>query len=188
MPVVVLRQVPGLMVQKTVEPPLFQFIVGRRHPLRSAEADPHGPVCSADHRDSSVAVRFQVVDDPVVLVVRFHRLFISVYSALLGPTVDTFYASVYGVVEFHVFLRAMWITDPEVDSRLSDHVLLPLVSGSHLFVASPEEYMIWIFWEMTSGIIFRCSALGSTVDTCVASVYEVLSSFTYFLRESELGS
>ena len=103
MPVVVLRQVPGLMVQKTVEPPQFQFIFSRRHPLRSAEADPHGPVCSADHRDSSVAVRFQVVDDPVVLVVRFHRLFISVYSALLGSTVDTNFASVYG--EFHVFLR-----------------------------------------------------------------------------------
>ena len=26
--------------------------------------------------------------------------------------------------------------------------------------------MIWIFWEMTSGIISVCSALGSTVDTC----------------------
>ena len=78
--------------------------------------------------------------------------------------------------------------DQETLARLSDHVLLPLVSDSHLFVASPEEYMIWIFWEMTSGIIFRCGALGSTVDTCVASVYEILASFTYFLRESELGS
>ena len=44
--------------------------------------------------------------------------------------------------------------------------LRPLVSDSHLFVALPEEYMIWIFWEMTSGIISVCSALGSTVDTC----------------------
>ena len=60
----------------------------------------------------------------------------------------------------------MWITDPEVDSRLSGHVLWPLVSGSHLFGASPEVYMIWIFWEMTSGIISVCNALGSTVDTC----------------------
>ena len=103
MPVVLLRQVPGLMVQKIVEPPQLQFIVGRRHPLCSAEADPHGPDCSADHRDSSDAVRFQVVDDPVVQVVRFHRLFISVYSALLGSTVDTNFASDYG--EFHYFLR-----------------------------------------------------------------------------------
>ena len=63
-----------------------------------------------------------------------------------------------------------------------------LVSDSHLFVASPEEYMIWIFWEMTSGIISICSALGSTVDTCTASVSEVMASFTYFPRERELGS
>ena len=86
------------------------------------------------------------------------------------------------------FYVQRWITDPEVDSRLSEHVLRPLVSDSHLFVASPDEYMIWIFWEMTSGIISICSALGSKVDTCMASVYEVMASFTYFLRERELGS
>ena len=48
--------------------------------------------------------------------------------------------------------------------------------------------MIWIFWEVTSGIISICSALGSTVDTCMASVYEVMASFTFFLRVRELGS
>ena len=104
MPVVVLRPVPGLMVQKTVVVPQLQSIVGRRLPLRSAEADPHGPGCSADHRDSSDAVRSQVVDALAVQVVWFHRLYISVYSAMLGSTVDTnFFASVYG--DFHVFLR-----------------------------------------------------------------------------------
>ena len=82
----------------------------------------------------------------------------------------------------------LWITDPEVDSQLSEHVLWHLVSGSHLFGASPEECIIWIFWEMTSGIISICSTPGSTVDTCMASVYEVMASFTYFLREHELGS
>ena len=56
-------------LQKTADSWQLQFIVGRRHPLRSAEADPHGPDCSADHRDSSDAVRFQVVDAPVVQVV-----------------------------------------------------------------------------------------------------------------------
>ena len=71
----------------------------------SAEADPHGPVCSADHRDSSDAVRFQVVDAPVVQVVWFHRLFISVYSAPLGSTADTSFESVYGV--FHFLLREL---------------------------------------------------------------------------------
>ena len=30
---------------------------------------------------------------------------ISVFSKLLGPTVDTCYASVYGVAEFQVFQR-----------------------------------------------------------------------------------
>ena len=81
-------------------------------PSRSAEEDPHGPVYSADHRDSPIAV-LQVVDAPVVQVVWFHRLFISVYSALLGSTADTSFVSVYGV--FHIYVN--WrITDPEVDS------------------------------------------------------------------------
>ena len=72
--------------------PLLQLVenfVGFQHPCRGAEADPHGPDYSADHRDSSVAVRSQVVDALAVQVVRFYRLYISVYSALLGSTVDT---------------------------------------------------------------------------------------------------
>ena len=43
----VILQRPGLRLQ-------LQFIVGHRHPLRAAEADPHGPVYSTDHRDSPV--------------------------------------------------------------------------------------------------------------------------------------
>ena len=73
------------------------------------------PDCSADHRDSSDAVR--VVDALVVQVVRFHRLFISVYSAMLGSTVDTkFCVSLRRISRFYVKRR---ITDLEVDSRLS---------------------------------------------------------------------
>ena len=56
---------PGILVgkeQKDVYAAIsFQ---GRRHPCRDAEADPHGPDCSADHRDSAVAVRCQVIDGP----------------------------------------------------------------------------------------------------------------------------
>ena len=63
-PIVVLRQVLRSMVQKTVFPQL-PSIESRRHSLRAAEADPHGPDCSADHRDSPVAVRFQVVGVPI---------------------------------------------------------------------------------------------------------------------------
>ena len=116
-------------------------------------------------------------------------------SALLGPTVDTcFYqfteAFVLGSCDrfsscslcyriqrtawssvvhvkrqstecsnFLFFYVKRWITDPEVDFRF-------LAPDSHLFVASPKEYMIWIFWEMTSGIIFSIQTLsGLTVDT-----------------------
>ena len=48
----------------------------------------------------------------------------------------------------------------------------------------PEEYMDWIFWEMTSGI-FPCFALsGSTLDTCTASGYEAFGSISHdFPRE-----
>ena len=67
------RQVRGLMDLKTVVVPQLQFIVGRRHSFRSAEAVLHGPVYSADHRDSPVAVRFQVVNVPVMRVVQFLR-------------------------------------------------------------------------------------------------------------------
>ena len=35
------------------------FVHVRRHPFRAAEADPHGPDYSADHRVSPVAVRFR---------------------------------------------------------------------------------------------------------------------------------
>ena len=54
---VVQRQVRGFMVQQTVVVPQLQFIAGYRHPVSAAEADPHGPDYSADHRDSAVAVR-----------------------------------------------------------------------------------------------------------------------------------
>ena len=64
-PVVQQRQMRGLMVLKTVVVPELQFIARRRLPFRAAEAGPHGPDCSADHRDSPVAVRCQVVDVPV---------------------------------------------------------------------------------------------------------------------------
>ena len=104
----------------------------------------------------------------------------SVYCALLVLSTER--------KNFMFFYVKRWITDPEVDSRLSAHVFCPLVSDSHLFGVSPSEYLIWIFWEMTSGIIPTCSALGSTVDTCMASVCEVMSSFTFFQRERELGS
>ena len=55
-------------------------------------------------------------------------------------------------------------------------------------VLSPSEYLIWIFWEMTSGIIPCAVLLVRHWKNGMASVYEVMASFTYFLRERELGS
>ena len=48
MPVVVLRQVRGSMVQKTGVVPQLQFIEGCRHCFRAADAVSHGPDYSAD--------------------------------------------------------------------------------------------------------------------------------------------
>ena len=75
-----------------------------------------------------------------------------------------------------------WITDPEVDSRLSS------VSASHLFVASPEEYMILFFWEMTSGCFLFSALLVSTVDTYSASVHGCFWKNLVFLCVREPGS
>ena len=50
----------GFHTADTADSPQLQFIEGRRHPLRSAEADLHRPDFSADDRDSLGAVRFQV--------------------------------------------------------------------------------------------------------------------------------
>ena len=50
MPVVILSDAFGQTAQKTVVVPQLEFFVGRRHSFRDAEADPHGPDYSADHR------------------------------------------------------------------------------------------------------------------------------------------
>ena len=88
---------------------------------------------------------------------RFSSCSLLPYTAQYLVLSGTCYSSVYGVVEFQVFLRAK--VDYGFCGRFSGHVFRPLVSDSHLFVASPEEYMIWIFWEMTSGIISVFSTL-----------------------------
>ena len=58
MQVVILSDGLSQTVQKTAVSPQLQSIAGRQHPLRAANADPHGPVCSADHGDSTVAAYF----------------------------------------------------------------------------------------------------------------------------------
>ena len=94
--------------------PQLQFIEGRRHPCLYADADPHGPVCSENHRDSPVARRHggrcpfragrsgshvQVVGGTVVLpqflhvekiVVSFEVVDILVVTQRLFPMVQAF--------------------------------------------------------------------------------------------------
>ena len=63
-------------------------------------------------------------------------------------------------------------------------ILEPLVSDSHLFVVSPEEYMIQIFWEMTSRIISVFSTLWFDSGYMLVSVFEAFwKYFTLSLRE-----
>ena len=50
--------------------------------------------------------------------------------------------------------------------------LRPLVFGCHLFERFPEEYRVAYFREMTPGIFVFSTLLGSTADTCLASVFE----------------
>ena len=51
--------------------------------------------------------------------------FVSVYSAMLGSTLDTKFASVYG--EFRTFLRVWVDSSPEDDSRLALWTLVPQI-------------------------------------------------------------
>ena len=53
-------------------------------PFRAANADPHGPDYSPDHRDSSVAVRSHVFDAPVVLVVCWLRCASAVFLLVVA--------------------------------------------------------------------------------------------------------
>ena len=69
-------------LQKTVESPQLQFIAGHRHPVHAAEA---GPDYSADHSDSLVAVRFQVVD---VLFMRVVQILRCCRGDVLGAPTD----------------------------------------------------------------------------------------------------
>ena len=64
----------------------------------------------------------------------------------------------------------------------------PLVSGSHLFELLPEEYRVAFLLEMSPGMVSVFSTpLGSTADTCSASVYEAcLEEFHAFLREGRI--
>ena len=106
------------------------------------------------------------------------------YTAHCLVLSGTCYASVYGVVEFHVFYVNMWTPDPEVESRHSGHVLWPLVTNSHLYGVrcSPVENQTTDFPEITLGIIYVFNAHSGYM---LVSVYEAFGmDFTRLIRES----
>ena len=128
------------------------------------------------------------------------------YSALFGSTVGTL-LSVYeglGLVSvaaqclglcgtYYASVTWCFWSDSEENCWYSAvtvprRILEPLVSDSRLFVASPEEYMIWIFWEMTSGIFRIEHSLVRQRIHALASVYEAFGTFSHdFPREVDSG-
>ena len=112
---------------------------------------------------------------PVVVQRQVPVLVRTVLSVARGDSTG----AVLGRVYCHV---NRWITDPEVDSRLSGRVFLPL----YLTVTcslSPAEYTIWIFWEMASGIhVF--SAIWVDSGYMLASVYAAFGRISHFFLRS----
>ena len=100
-------------------------------------------------------------------------MIVSVYSALLGSTLDTSFVSVYGV--FHILYVYWWIMDPEVDSRPALFSALCLVRQRIHAVRQSTEFFIFVnWWIMDPQVVSRPAhfqrLLGSTVDTrlCVS--------------------
>ena len=111
---------------------------------------------------------------PVVVQRQVPVLVRTVLSVARGDSTGAFLGRIYCHVN-------RWITDPEVDSQLSGHVFLPLGSDSHLLFSSSAEYTIWIFWEMTSGIIHVFSTSWFNSGYMSASVYEASGRKAHFL-------
>ena len=155
-PVVILSGGFGQTVQKTADSPQLQSIAGRQHLLRAAHADPHGPVCSADHGDSTVAAYFGGRCPCCVGSCKSSGAAVEKTLALpqlqLVEDSVTFYVSTYLEVTCSVF--AFGVQD----------------SG--------------LFWVMTSGNVPVFSAYWFNTGYMSASVYGGFwKIFTYFLRQ-----
>ena len=97
----------------------------------------------------------------------------GLHSVVVQKTFEIPQLQFLDLVVVPVLCNDKFCTDSTENSGMSQlRILRPPVFGSHFVrCSSPEEYMIWIFWELTSGIISVFSALGSTVGTYSASVY-----------------
>ena len=148
MPVVVPSGAFGQTVQKTAGSPQLQSIVGRHLPLRAANADPHGPVCTADHGDSTVAAYFggRCSCWRVVQILRCCS-------------------------EKPLSLPQLQLVEKSV--TFSDPLYLTVTCSVFAF----EVQDAGLFWEMTSGCFPYSALFGSTLDTCTASVYGALDMY-----------
>ena len=155
--ILVLLCVPvhSAMLVSTVDT-YFASVYGEFHvfPLRAANANPHGPVCTADHGDSTVAAYFggRCSCWRVVQILRCCR-----GEALGAPTV----AARREICDF----------------------LRPLVSDSHLFSVRVCLWSkrVWIFREMTPGMISELTTpqfdSGYIFGVSLRSLLEEFSSF-----------
>ena len=139
MPVVVPSGASGQTVLKTAGSPQLQSIVGRHLPLRAANADPHGPVFTADHGDSTVAAYF-------------------------GGR-----CSCWRVVQILMCCSEKPLSLPlvqlvEKSVTFSDPLYLTVIYSVFAFVVQDAG----LFWEMTSGCFPYSALFGSTLDTCTA--------------------
>ena len=96
---------------------------------------------------------------------------VSVFSGELGSTADTCTASVYGAFDdFHsILVVVLW----EMTSGLSPYSALSLVRHRiHALRQSMRLSGSVVFlWEMTEIVSVFSAELGSSADTCTASVY-----------------
>ena len=139
MPVVVPSGASGQTVLKTAGSPQLQSIVGRHLPLRAANADPHGPVCTADHGDSTVAAYFggRCSCWRVVQILRCCS-------------------------EKPLSLPQLQLVEKSV--TFSDPLYLTVICSVFAFEVQDSG----LFWEMTSGCFPYSALFGSTLDTCTA--------------------
>ena len=134
--------------------------------FRSAEAVPHGLDCSADHRDSPVAVRFLM--SPLCGSCRFSGAAVEKTVSLPQFAARTLSTTSYLAVTCSVFafrvqdsglfwvLTCCWFNT----GYMSTSVYGGVGYFSHIF-----------YVKVDLGSRF-CAMLGSTVDTCFASVFE----------------
>ena len=194
MPVVVPSGAFGQTVQKTADSPQLQSIAGRQHPLRAANAVPHGPGYSPDHRVSTVQVllwrspwrshscsssrNLWLSTSPLYLAVILVCLVLPLEKRttdFLGD--DSGMVSVLGTPRFdsgHVGVSLRGFLE-------EFHTPLYLAVTCMVFGVRLWSTRVWIFWEMTPGIISVLNTpqfdSGYLFGVSLRSLLEVFSSF-----------